>query len=81
MTRIKSYSAPMNLKQMREAAGFTSQDAAAEATGLAQGTLSNLENGISTDIRISTLEALSREYKRSVEDVIEAIRVSKAEAA
>lgn len=70
----------MTLKEMREAAGYKSQDAAADASGLAQTTISNLEQGLG-DMRLSSLEALATIYKRTLEEVSAAYKASPGEAA
>lgn len=49
----------MTFRELREQKGFKNQLALAEASGLTQTTISQLENGTVLDPRYSTVEALS----------------------
>lgn len=57
------------LRKAREGRGITQADAAAKA-GIAKGTLSYLESGITTQPNVETLLALAKVYGKSVEYLV-----------
>jgi transcriptional regulator with XRE-family HTH domain len=61
----------MNLRALREAAGLT-QAQLAEATGLHQTTISDLELGRG-DLRLSTLRALAHALNRTIVEIADAV--------
>lgn len=63
----------MTLREMREAAGLT-QEQAAERAGLSQPSISSIELGRVPSPGIETVMKLSSAYQQPVESVIAAIR-------
>jgi len=66
----------MTLRELREAAGLTQEEAAAKTTTLHQTTISQLELGKVPEPRHSTLKALAAIYNVPVEDVARALAES-----
>lgn len=70
----------MTLREMREAAGLT-QEQAAEKTGLSQPSISAIELGRVANPGIETVSRLSEAYAQPLASVIAAVRASVAEVA
>ena len=70
----------MTLREMREAAGLT-QEQAADATGLSQPSISAIELGRVANPGIETVSSLSKAYGQPLEAVIAAVRASVGEVA
>lgn len=67
----------MNLRQMREAAGFT-QETVASLTGLDQTTISQIETGKVKSPQYSTVSKLAKAYGKTTDEVAAAIADSEA---
>lgn len=70
----------MTLKDRREAAGFKTQEALAERTGLRQGYISNLENGRVPNPTMATVRTLSDALGCSLEAFMDSVAASVAAA-
>lgn len=70
----------MDLKQLREHAGYRTQEAAAERAGVDQTTIGKLESGAIASPRLDTLEKLASGYGVDLSVVVAAVRASVAEA-
>ncbi len=71
----------MNLKQLREQAGCSTQEAAASRVGVNQTTISKLESGDVPSPRLDTLQKLATGYGVELSVVIEAVRETVSEKA
>lgn len=68
----------MNFRDLRIRSGFPYQEDLARAIGADQTTISMIERGKIQDPRLSTLEALAKAFRMSMEDVAKAIRKTRA---
>lgn len=66
------------MKELRERAGYASQDAAAVAVGVNQTTVSRLERGDQQSAQLRTLEKFARAYRVELGEIVAAVRASAA---
>lgn len=71
----------MDLKQLREHAGYRTQEAAAERVGVDQTTIGKLESGAVASPRLDTLEKLAAGYGVDLSVVVAAVRETSASTA
>lgn len=70
----------MNLKQLRERVGCSTQEQAAQRVGVDQTTISKLEAGAVPNPRLDTLQKLADGYGVKLSAVVDAVRESVAAA-
>ncbi len=69
MTTKETNTLARNVRQLREKRSMT-QDELAAASGVGQSTISQIEAGVSTDARVSTVEALASALGVTVADLL-----------